>query len=83
MKFRFEYHILDIFFEPMDVRRQCIQVKAKNPGMAEYLKWKIIWEIEKSDYLKRPSELDFHSNVILKEKFYSLMTFIQFFFQLF
>ena len=50
--------------------------------MAKYL-WKIIWEIEKSDYFKTARKLDFHFNLILKEKFYPFTTTNVFFFTLF
>ena len=40
VKFYFEnHHVLNIFFEPMDVSGS---KTAKNPKTAEFLKWKII-----------------------------------------
>ena len=60
-----------------------MRIKVKNPKTAEYFKWKITWEIQNFDYLERLSEFDFHSNGILKGIFYSITTYVQFFFQLF
>ena len=48
VKFYLGNHTFNIFFE----RRQVVQVKAKNPKTAEYLKWKITGEIGKFDFLK-------------------------------
>ena len=70
VKFYFGNHVLNIFFEPMEVSVSNSKRKIRK-------RMENIWEIEKPDYLKRPSELDFHLNVILKEKFYSLTTSIQ------
>ena len=43
--------IFRIFFRANG--HQVVQVKAKNPKTAEYLKWKITWEIEKFNIFQK------------------------------
>ena len=46
MKFYYENHILDIFFELVNVSAP--KIKAKNTKTAKFFKCELTWEIEKS-----------------------------------
>ena len=81
VKFYVGNHILKFFFELMDVSAS--KQRRKIQKWPNILNGKITWEIEIVDYLERLSWLDLHFNGILKDIFYSIMTYDQYFFPLF